>query len=71
MNGRSTMASWIKMHVEMEYDDHVMGGKSKNEAVRIIAKDWLMTQEEVFDIVNIYEKEINDIDHTGDLGEII
>lgn len=55
----------------MEYDDHVMGGKSKNEAVRIIAKDWLMTQEEVFDIVNIYEKEINDIDHTGDLGEII
>jgi hypothetical protein len=59
------------MHVEMEYDDHVMGGKSKNEAIRKIAKDWLMTQEEVFDIVNIYEKEMDDIDHTGDLGEII
>ena len=55
----------------MDYDNLILDGVEKNDAIRIIAKEWYMTQEEVNDIVNIYEKQMNDIDHTGDLGEII
>ena len=63
--------NWIKLHVEMDYDNLILDGVERNDAIRIIAKEWYMTQEEVNDIVNIYEKQMNDIDHTGDLGEII
>ena len=41
------------------------------EAIREIAKEWTMTFEEVMDIITIYELEMDDIDHTGDLGDII
>ncbi len=73
MNGRSTVANlnWIKLHIEMDYDNLILDGVERNDAIRIIAKEWYMTQEEVNDIVNIYERQMNDIDHTGDLGEII
>ena len=73
MNGRDMMAdsSWIKLHIEMDYDNLVLDGIEKQVAIRKIAKEWLMTHEEVNDIITIYEKEMNDIDHTGDLGEII
>ena len=73
MNGRSTVGNlnWIKLHVEMDYDNYMLDGVEKNEAIRRIAKDWHMSQEEVNDIVTIYEKELTDIDKTGDLGDII
>ena len=64
-------SSWIKLHIEMDYDNLVLDGVEKQVAIRKIAKEWLMTHEEVNDIITIYEKEMNDIDHTGDLGEII
>jgi hypothetical protein len=63
--------NWIKLHVEMDYDNYMLDGVDKNEAIRRIAKDWHMSQEEVNDIVTIYEKELTDIDKTGDLGDII
>lgn len=63
--------NWIKLHIEMDYDNHILDGVEKNEAIRRIAKEWYMSQEEVNDIVTIYEKEMNDIDKTGDLGDII
>jgi hypothetical protein len=62
---------WNRMHVEMDYDTHIANGMTKMEAVREIAKEWTMTFEEVLDIITIYELEMDDIDHTGDLGEII
>ena len=73
MNGRSTVGNlnWIKLHIEMDYDNYMLDGVEKNEAIRRIAKDWHMSQEEVNDIVTIYEKELTDIDKTGDLGDII
>ena len=55
----------------MDYDNYMLDGVEKNEAIRRIAKDWHMSQEEVNDIVTIYEKELTDIDKTGDLGDII
>ena len=64
-------ANWIKLHVEMDYDMMMLDGVEKTEAIRKIAKDWYMSQEEVNDIVTIYEKELTDIDKTGDLGDII
>lgn len=64
-------ANWIKLHVEMDYDMMMLDGVEKTEAIRRIAKEWYMSQEEVNDIVTIYEKEMNDIDKTGDLGDII
>ena len=63
--------NWIKLHVEMDYDNLMLDGVEKNEAIRKIAKEWYMSQEEVNDIVTIYEKELTDIDKTGDLGDII
>ena len=73
MNGRNMVGNlnWIKLHVEMDYDNYMLDGVDKNEAIRRIAKDWHMSQEEVNDIVTIYEKELTDIDKTGDLGDII
>jgi len=64
-------ANWIRLHVEMDYDMMMLDGVEKTEAIRKIAKEWYMSQEEVNDIVTIYEKEMKDIDKTGDLGDII
>ena len=63
--------NWIKLHIEEDYDNLILDGVDKQVAIRKIAKEWYMSHEEVNDIVTIYEKEMNDIDHTGDLGEII
>ena len=73
MNGRDSMANtnWIKLHIEEDYDNLILDGVEKQVAIRKIAKEWYMSQEEVNDIVTIYEKEMNDIDKTGDLGDII
>ncbi len=57
--------------IEMEYDDLTGEGLSHNKAIGKIAKEWGMTQEEVHNIINPYLKNIDNIDFTGDLGEII
>tara|TARA_B100001093_G_C26730707_1_gene972125 strand:+ start:600 stop:791 length:192 start_codon:yes stop_codon:yes gene_type:complete len=62
---------WNKIHLEMDYDNHILDGVDKDEAIKIISMDWSMTQEEVRDIINIYEKSMNDIDKTNNLGDII
>ena len=71
MNGRSTVANWINLQIEEDYDNLILDGEDKQVAIRKIAKDWSMSHEEVNDIITIYEKQMNDIDHTGDLGEIL
>ena len=71
MNGRSKVANWINLQIEEDYDNLILDGEDKQVAIRKIAKDWSMSHEEVNDIITIYEKQMNDIDHTGDLGEII
>ena len=63
--------NWIRLHIEEDYDNLILDGVDKQVAIRKIAKEWLMSHEEVNDIVTIYEKELTDIDKTGDLGDII
>ena len=57
--------------LEMEYDNLIDEGLSHDKAIGRMAKEWLMTQEEVRNIINPYIKNMNDIDYTGDLGDII
>tara|TARA_R100000231_G_C5236734_1_gene138418 strand:+ start:254 stop:448 length:195 start_codon:yes stop_codon:yes gene_type:complete len=57
--------------IEMEYEDLIDDGLTHNKAINSIAKDWVMSQEEVLNIINPYLKRLENIDFTGDLGEII
>lgn len=57
--------------IEMDYDELTIEGATHNKAIGIIAKEWGMTQEEVHNIINPYLKNMDNIDFTGDLGEII
>ena len=59
------------MILEMDYENHIDDGLSHNKAISTIAKEWGMTQEEVNNIIQPFLKKMNDIDHTGDLGDII
>ena len=61
----------IKIHIELDFEDMIADGFSRGEAIRKIAKNWQMSIQEVSDIINVFEHEMNDIDHTGDLGEIL
>jgi hypothetical protein len=68
----TTFARTIKMQIEEDYEKFVIDmGMTKTQAINKIANDFGLAYEFVSDIVNIFEKEMNDIDHTGDLGEII
>ena len=55
----------------MEYEEYILDGDSHNKAVSTVAKDWGMTYEEVNNIIQPFLHKMNDIDHTGDLGDII
>jgi len=57
--------------IEMDYEDHINLEMTHNQAIGVIAKQWGMTTEEVYNIINPYLKNIDNIDFTGDLGEII
>ena len=57
--------------IEMDYENYIGDGHSHNRAIGMIAHDWGMTIEEVQNIVNPFLHKMNDIDHTGDLGDII
>lgn len=61
----------IRIHVELDYESMIADGYTKVVAMNLIAKEWLMTYEEVNDIITAYEHEMEDIDKTGDLGDIL
>ena len=68
----ATFAKIIKLQIEEDYEKYIIEDEmSKTQAINKIAKDFNLAYEFVSDIVIIFEKEMNDIDHTGDLGEII
>ena len=55
----------------MDYEDYTSDGMTHNQAIGMIAKEWGMTHEEVNNIIQPFLHKMNDIDHTGDLGDII
>ena len=57
--------------IEMDYENHINEELTHNQAIGRIARDWGMTPEEVQNIINPFLHKMNDIDHTGDLGDII
>ena len=61
----------IKIHIELAFEDMIDDGFTRGEAIRKIAKTWQMSIQEVSDIITVFEHEMNDIDHAGDLGEIL
>ena len=67
----SNATKWIKLHIEMDFEEHMDNGLTEQEAVGRICRDWDMSHEEVRNIINAIKHELQDIDRTGDLGEII
>lgn len=61
----------IRAHVEMDWDEYMYQGMERRIAIGKIAKDWYLSHQEVVDMINRIEKDAEDIDNTGDLGEII
>ena len=57
--------------IEMDYEDYIDDGFTHSESIRLVAKEWGMTPEEVNNVVQPFLARMNDIDHTGDLGDII
>ena len=57
--------------IEMDYEDYISDGMSHNQAIGKIAKEWDMSHEEVDNIIRPFLHKMDDIDHTGDLGDII
>ena len=57
--------------MEMDYEDYIDDGYTHSEGIRLVAKDWGMTSEEVNNVIQPFLARMNDIDHTGDLGDII
>ena len=55
----------------MDYEDYVGDGMSHNQAIGKIAREWDMSHEEVDNIIRPFLHKMDDIDHTGDLGDII
>ena len=57
--------------IEMDYEDFIEDGFTHSESIRMVAKEWGMTTEEVNNVIQPFLARMNDIDHTGDLGDII
>ena len=57
--------------IEIDYENYIDDGLPHNKAISKIAKEWGMSQEEVSNIINPLLVKMRDIDHTGDLGDII
>jgi len=57
--------------IEMDYEDNINDGFTHAESIKNVAKEWGMTGEEVHNVIVPFLARINDIDHTGDLGDII
>ena len=67
----SFISAGIKANIEIDYEEYISDGYRKAEAIKIIAKEWLMTYQEVSDIINAFEGEMLDNDKNQDLGDII
>ncbi len=59
------------MLIEMDYENNIDDGMSHNASIKSIAREWGMSQEEVNNIIQPFLKQLDDIDHIGDLGDII
>ena len=66
-----TATKHLKIQIEMDLEEHLDNGLTEQQAVGIIARDWEMSHEEVRNIINAIKSELNDIDRTNDLGDII
>jgi len=67
----SFISEGIKANIQIDYEEYIADGFRKAEAIKIIAKEWLMSYQEVSDIINAYEGEILENGKNQDLGDII
>ena len=67
----SFISAGIKANIEIDYEEYISDGYRKAEAIKIIAKEWLMTYQEVSDIINAFEGDMLDNGKNQDLGDII
>jgi len=67
----SFISEGIKANIQIDYEEYISDGFRKAEAIKIIAKEWLMSYQEVSDIINAYEGEILENGKNQDLGDII
>jgi len=62
----------IQDHIIEEYEEYtVLDEMNEPAAIQKLAKDWLMTPMEIHDILVVWRKQNEDIDFTGNLGEIV
>ena len=57
--------------IEMDYEDNIDAGYKHLDSISKVAKEWGMSQEEVANVIKPFLAKLEDIDHTGDLGDII
>ncbi len=63
---------YIEADIIEDFENYtIVDELSTQEAIGRICKEWDMSLMEVNDILVKYEKQQQDIDNTGDLGEII
>lgn len=67
----SFISAGIKANIEIDYEEYIADGYRKAEAIKVIAKEWLMTYQEVSDIINAFEGDMLDNGKNQDLGDII
>jgi len=67
----SFISEGIKANIQIDYEEYIADGFRKAEAIKFIAKEWLMSYQEVSDIINAYEGEILENGKNQDLGDII
>lgn len=61
----------IKANIQIDYEEYIADDYSKAEAIKLIAKEWLMSYQEVSDIINAYEGEMVENGKNQNLGDII
>tara|TARA_Y100000287_G_C14211659_1_gene351245 strand:- start:1323 stop:1553 length:231 start_codon:yes stop_codon:yes gene_type:complete len=76
MLGRSRVHNKISKAIQdqiiEEYEDLViLQEMNEPAAIKLLSKEWLMTPMEIHDILVVWKRNQNDIDFTGDLGEIV
>lgn len=67
----SFISEGIKANIQIDYEEYIADDCSKAEAIKLIAKEWLMSYQEVSDIINAYEGEMVENGKNQDLGDII
>ncbi len=62
----------IHEQIVEEYEDlTIWQDESEPAAIKHLAKEWSMTPMEINDIIVVWKKQQENIDFTGDLGDII